>query len=66
MDIQRQFITTVTQPSNECLAWDIKNQCRGSFDPKLLVLLHWTKNLGNLLSPQKIGTTMEADLMGSC
>ena len=47
MDIQWQFINTVTQPSNECLARDIKNQCRGSFDPKLLVLLHWTKNLGN-------------------
>jgi len=59
-EIQHQFGKTILQPIGEAPLCAIKNSRNHSINPNLIVLYHRTKNLGNLLSPQKLEMTLEA------
>jgi len=59
-DMQHHF--EIIQRFGEATICAIKNSRKCSINPKLIVSYHQTKNLGNLLSPQKLGMELEAEL----
>ena len=59
-DIENHFEKSIIQPFGETRICAIKNSRNCSINPKLTVSYHRTKNLDNLLSPQKLGMELEA------